>query len=63
MAMILGILVLVSPIAFFMFGYWIGRYGSPIRLSVHRPSDRRKRRNRHDNEDDIEDELAIYRVS
>ena len=62
MAMVLGILVLLSPLVFFMAGYYIGRYGSPIRLSVHKPSDRRKMRNRHDNGDDIEDELAIYRA-
>ena len=65
MASILGILVLLSPIGFFAAGYYCGRYGSPIRLTFHRASDRRKlRRIRPDYAEDDEDAgVDVYRIA
>jgi hypothetical protein len=41
MSTVLGVLVCLSPLLFMAAGYYVGRYGFPIRLSVQRPRDRR----------------------
>lgn len=63
MTTLLGVLVLLSPLLFFFGGYYVGRYGSPIRISLHRPRDRRRRHPLKIIEDTEEDvDVDVYRA-
>jgi hypothetical protein len=43
MQALIGVLFcLLAPAMLFGAGYYIGRYGSPVRLSLHGPADRRR---------------------
>jgi hypothetical protein len=57
MESLLGVLICLSPLLFVLFGYYVGRYGSPIVIRFQRPHDRREALA----DGDDEPETVVYR--